>query len=88
MPTKFHLIESLLEPPIKRAAYSDRTAWLMAVMSSLAYIRFEQPTSIVTLAACSTFPDLSLVKDPLFVQLVSGKMTDYQTLISHRTCRS
>ncbi|MDA1349188.1 MAG: lipase family protein, partial [Chloroflexi bacterium] len=30
-------------PPIKRAAYSDRTAVLMAEMSRLAYIPFEQP---------------------------------------------
>ncbi len=33
--------ESLLEPPGHRAAYSDRTAWLMAVMSQLAYLPFE-----------------------------------------------
>lgn len=28
-------------PPVKRAAYSDRTAWMMAVLSQLAYERFE-----------------------------------------------
>ncbi|WP_157823181.1 lipase family protein [Psychromonas sp. MB-3u-54] len=50
MPHKFTLADSLLDPPIKRAAYSDRTAWLMAVMSSLAYIRFEQPTPLDKLA--------------------------------------
>lgn len=31
----------LLDSPILRAAYSDRTAWVMAVMSKLAYIKFE-----------------------------------------------
>ncbi|HSG45323.1 MAG TPA: lipase family protein [Anaerolineales bacterium] len=31
----------LLSPPIKRAAYSDRTAWVMASMSQLVYDRFE-----------------------------------------------
>ena len=31
-----------LAPPVKRAAYSDRTAWLMAVLSELAYTRFDQ----------------------------------------------
>jgi hypothetical protein len=30
-------------PPVKRAAYSDRTSVLMAEMSRLAYIPFEQP---------------------------------------------
>lgn len=32
----------LLIPPIKRAAYSDRTGWLMALLSKLAYIPFEK----------------------------------------------
>ncbi len=36
---------SLLQPPIRRAAYSDRTAWLMALMARFAYIRFEAPPS-------------------------------------------
>ncbi|HDZ77197.1 MAG TPA: lipase family protein [Candidatus Omnitrophica bacterium] len=34
--------KDLLSPPIRRAAYSDRTAWLMAVMSQLAYLIFEK----------------------------------------------
>jgi len=33
--------KQLLDPPILRAAYSDRTAWLMAEMSRLAYIKYE-----------------------------------------------
>ena len=33
----------LLAPPVRRAAYSDRMAWLMAVMSLLAYVPFEAP---------------------------------------------
>jgi triacylglycerol lipase len=32
---------NLLTPPIYRAAYSDRTAWIMASMAHLAYDRFE-----------------------------------------------
>lgn len=32
-----------LKPPIQRAAYSDRTAWQMALLAELAYIRFEKP---------------------------------------------
>jgi hypothetical protein len=32
---------NLLSPPIHRAAYSDRTAWIMASMAHLAYDRFE-----------------------------------------------
>jgi len=32
----------LLTPPVRRAAYSDRTAWLMAELSRLAYEPFEE----------------------------------------------
>ncbi|MBO6559585.1 MAG: lipase family protein [Nisaea sp.] len=31
-----------MKPPVRRAAYSDRTAWLMAVLSELAYLRFDE----------------------------------------------
>ena len=41
----------LLNPPIKRSAYSDRTAWIMATMAELAYIRFEAAKSIEATAA-------------------------------------
>jgi len=34
--------EALLESPVKRAAYSDRTSYLMAEMSRLAYFRFQK----------------------------------------------
>lgn len=32
----------LVSPPVKRAAYSDRMAWVLASMSHLAYDRFEE----------------------------------------------
>lgn len=34
--------KKLLTPPIARAAYSDRTAWIMSELSRIAYLRFEQ----------------------------------------------
>jgi len=34
--------EALLESPVKRAAYSDRTSYLMAEMSRLAYFIFQK----------------------------------------------
>ena len=45
-------IQGYQRPPIKRAAYSDRSAWLMAIMAELAYTRFDQDddSSILTLA--------------------------------------
>lgn len=38
---KHEKISDILKPPTARAAYSDRTAWLMAELSLLAYIKFE-----------------------------------------------
>lgn len=40
----FKVQENLLCPPIVRAAYSDRMAWLLASMSHLAYDKFEDKT--------------------------------------------
>jgi triacylglycerol lipase len=42
---------ALLSPPVKRAAYSDRTAWLMAEMSRLAYEKFEGNNSLKEISA-------------------------------------
>jgi len=42
MSKKYFEYPELLSPPVKRAAYSDRTAWLMAKMSKLAYLPFEK----------------------------------------------
>lgn len=36
------ILEELPSPPVNRAAYSDRMAWIMAHMAKLAYIRFEE----------------------------------------------
>jgi len=37
----FHDSAQLLSPPVKRAAYSDRMAWIMASMSQLAYDQYD-----------------------------------------------
>jgi len=36
------VLDTLPSPPINRAAYSDRMAWIMAYMAKLAYIKFEE----------------------------------------------
>jgi hypothetical protein len=41
----FKVNDVLLHPPIMRAAYSDRMAWILASMSQLAYDRFEDEKS-------------------------------------------
>ena len=51
-PVSGQIIErSLLDLPEQRAGYSDRTAWLMAVMSQLAYFEFENRRGTAELAA-------------------------------------
>ena len=42
-----------LKPPVQRAAYSDRTAWLMSILAELAYLPFDggDPKLIARLAA-------------------------------------
>ena len=46
--------KGLLKPPVSRAAYSDRTAWLMAEMARLAYFKFEGSIDIDDIAATLT----------------------------------
>ena len=60
MSNKYFEFKELLTPPIKRAAYSDRTAWLMAVMSKLAYLSFEKDDS--ELKAALAEADFELVR--------------------------
>jgi len=38
----FHANNLLLDPPVKRAAYSDRMAWILASMAQLVYEKFEK----------------------------------------------
>jgi len=42
MSSGYFKYKKLLTPPIQRAAYSDRTAWIMAEMSRLVYSLFEK----------------------------------------------
>lgn len=42
MTNEYFGYKELLLPPVHRAAYSDRMAWLMAEMSKLAYLQFEK----------------------------------------------
>lgn len=47
------ILDSLTTPPIHRAAYSDRMAWILAHMAKLAYIKFEEsPLEVERLEYC------------------------------------
>lgn len=71
--------DALIKPPLKRLAYSDRTAWLMAGLSELAYIRFEdgpeQESELETLLKAGNVHLLALFHD---------RDTDTQGFLAHR----
>jgi hypothetical protein len=48
----FQLLNEM-KVPVKRAAYSDRTAWMMAILAELAYLPFDEESKqqILDLAA-------------------------------------
>lgn len=63
----------LLEAPVMRAAYSDRTAWIMSAMSELAYYPFEGNEAIAELAAdLAAMSGVGAIKKRLEKLLVSG----------------
>ncbi len=79
MPHRFKLVDCLLEPPVRRAAYSDRTAWLMAVMSQLAYVQFEEAEPLDQLAkALALESDQTKILKKLNSLLASEKHNQYK----------
>ncbi len=62
MEEEYFKYKELLSPPIRRAAYSDRTAWLMAEMSQLAYLKFENNPSELRIALAAA--DFQIVGQP------------------------
>ena len=70
---------SALKPPAKRAAYSDRTAWLMAILSELAYSRFDEENRSALLALAGELAELS-DRDA-----IAGKLRDFGKLVSAPT---
>lgn len=57
------ILESLPTPPIHRAAYSDRMAWILAHMARLAYIKFEEsPLEVERLEYCLQSGWFNLIK--------------------------
>ena len=66
--------KELLKPPVGRAAYSDRTAWLMAEMSRLAYLKFEGTAA----ARESIVDDLAELTDKA---AIGAKLQEFEQLL-------
>ncbi len=88
-PISEQIIEpSLLDLPEQRAGYSDRTAWLMAAMSQLAYCEFENHRTVTDLAAdlAKLGSNPSKIKDLLLSQvggLFTGGPDSRQAHLAH-----
>lgn len=65
--------ENLLCPPIVRAAYSDRMAWILASMAQLAYDRFEESR------------DVQMLRKTFITKLESGGFKLIRTFYSRET---
>ena len=66
---------SELRPPVKRAAYSDRTAWLMAILSEIAYMRFEEEDQKAVLSLAVEMAKLTDQDE------IAEKLTSFQKML-------
>ncbi len=74
----FQTAGNILEPPRARAAYSDRTAWLMAALSKLAYEPYETKEGREALITALAQGNLMLV------ETLNEKETDTQGFLALR----
>lgn len=78
-PSPYAVDDTLLSPPLRRLAYSDRTAWLMATLSQLVYTRFEDgPAQEAELVSTLAQAGILLLKS------FNCPDTDTQAFLAHR----
>lgn len=77
--------KELFNPPIMRAAYSDRTAWLMAEMSRLAYIKFENNADELKVALSNaTFELIQIFSSGGTQAFLAKRTSDRMAVLSFR----
>lgn len=81
MANGYFVPKRLLEPPLARAAYSDRTAWVLVQMAELGYETFEKPAGLKVLKAELAKGGFILVD--IFVKS-SGKDTGTEAFLAHK----
>ena len=62
--------------PVKRAAYSDRTAWTMAILSELVYVPFDEESKQPILALAK---ELAMLTDQ---DKIAERLTAFQTILA------
>ena len=78
--TNFFVPTRLMTAPTKRAAYSDRTAWIMASLSELAYKMFETD-ELGSLEESLSAGGFDLIQT---VNAVHGKAVDTQAILVNK----
>lgn len=73
----FRINDVLVKPPIMRAAYSDRMAWILSSMADLAYDRFEDDSK-----ACELFTLKLKGGGFRLVQIFNSDPTDTQAFLA------
>lgn len=73
----FRINDVLVKPPIMRAAYSDRMAWILASMADLAYDRFEDDPK-----ACELFTLKLKGGGFRLIQVFNSEVTDTQAFLA------
>lgn len=61
-----------LNVPVKRAAYSDRTAWLMAILAELAYVPFDEEADHTLLSLAADLANLTSQDE------IAERLTEFQ----------
>lgn len=62
--------------PVKRAAYSDRTAWIMAILAELAYTPFDEESEQTIL---SLAPELAKLTEQ---DKIAERLTEFQKILA------
>ena len=62
--------------PVKRAAYSDRTAWIMAILAELAYIPFDEESEQTILSLAAELAKLT-AQDK-----IAERLTEFQKILA------
>ncbi len=76
------VVENLFIPPVRRAAYSDRTAHLMACMAQAAYYKFEGEKELL-----EWVNDLVSLKDKLAKDKVEKLLREFRSQIQDKSLK-
>jgi len=85
MSSDYFVHKDLILPPVKRAAYSDRTAWMLAEISRAAYIMFENnKDELVTVLKKADFELVQIFNNSGTQAFLAKRETDLMLVLAFR----